>query len=332
MAEKSTKRRRQVERIEDWDDARYSHVPPRAALDARLTEAHFRVLVLIGKVNTLHGWCQLSQTIAADLFGMKRQTVNGAVSDLVTWGYVERRTQKQTRTSFCHYRVLIDQPEGVSSTDDTPPNEGVSSTGDTPPEEGVSSKNDTGVSAGNDTGVGSGRHPPIYNDLAREIRDQRSPPKSPNGGPKEQPVDGKWKDGALAELRVAGKHRDAVENLIAPLLASDKRLSLGKGAERVEALAELAQAAHGLPRPAVQAALKRMLDNPQKLTPRAIRAEIDAARRGGAMIPIRPGTPQWSRWLEHFASVDPRQAETMRRVDVWQVSSEWPPAIGKDAA
>lgn len=320
-ASDKTKRRREVERIEDWDDARYSHVPPRAATDGRLTLVHLRVLVLIGKVNTQHGWCQLSQKSAADLFGMHRKTVNAAIIDLVKWRYVERRTQADTKTSFCHYRVLIDDPEeegGVPPTDGTPQGEGV------PPTDG------TCVTPGSYTGAAPETAPPIYKARAREIRDQRSlPPKSPDGGPSEN-LD--WKGKALAGLRERGRNLDAVDGLIAPLLASDKRLSLGKGAAAVEALADLAQAAHGIPRPALDAALKRLIENPNKLTPSKIRAEIDRARTSGAMVVIRPGTPQWARWVEHFDRVDPRQAATMRRFDSWQVPAEWPPAKGRAAA
>ena len=321
MADKPIKRRREVERIEDWDDARYSHVPPRAAADERLTLVHLRVLILIGKVNTLQGWCQLSQKTAADLFGMHRKTVNAAVTDLVAWRYIERRTQAETKTSFCHYRVLIDEPEDAAG---VPPTDG------TPPEEGVPPTDGTCVTSGSYTGVTPEAAPPITKARAREIRDQRSlPPKSPNGGPSAKPVEGKWKHDALAALRERGRHRDAVDHLIAPLLASDKRVSLGKGlASAVDALAELAQAAHGIPQPALAAALARLIAHKQKLTPRIIRDEIDHARKGGAMIVVRRGTPQYQRWQEHFTKTDPRQSLVMARQDTWQVPSEWPPRSG----
>lgn len=320
MSAKPPKRVREVERIEDWDAARYSHVPPRAATDERLTLAHLRVLVLIGKVNTQQGWCQLSQTAAADLFGMHRKTVNAAISDLVEWRYVERRTQEQTKTAFCHYRVLIDEPEteeGVPPTDGTPPEM------DVPPTDG------TGVTSGSYTGAADGRHPPINRDRAREIKDQRSlPPKSPDGGLEAKSLN--EKAGWLAALRQSGKHREAVDGLIAPLLASDKRLSLGK--DPVEALAEIAAAAHGIAAPALAATVKRLCDQSHKLTVVRIRDEIDHARKGGAMFVIRPGTPQWQRWTEHFEAVDPRQASAMVKSGVWQVPSEWPPSKGSAAA
>lgn len=318
------KRRREVERIEDWDDARYSHVPPRAATDERLTLVHLRVLVLIGKVNTQHGWCQLSQKSAAELFGMNRQTVNAAISDLVGWRYVERRTQAQTKTSFCHYRVLIDEPaEGGSVAHRRHP-----------PGWGVSLTDDTCVGPRDDTGVVPEPTPPIYRDRAREIRDHRSlPPLPPDGGSSAKPVHGEWKIVALTALRERGRNLDAVDTLIAPLLASDKRLSLGKGAAAIDVLADLAQAAHGIPRPALDAALCRLLESPHKLTPSKIRAEIDVARRGGALFVIRLGTPQWMHWHEYFERAEPRQAATMKRFDSWQVPSEWPPkAAGRESA
>ncbi|MDQ8700586.1 hypothetical protein [Hyphomicrobium sp. LHD-15] len=316
MSVNPTKRVREVERIEDWDAARYSHVPPRAATDERLTLAHLRVLVLIGKVNTKQGWCQLSQTAAADLFGMHRNTVNAAISDLVEWLYVERRTQKQTKTAFCHYRVLIDEPE----TD-----EGVPPTDGTPSEMDVPHTDGTGATPESCTGAADGRHAPINRDRAREIKDQRSlPPKSPDGGLEAKSLNGKaaW----LAALLESGKHRDAVDGLIAPLLASDKRLSLGKAP--VEALVEIATAAHGIGRPALDAAVKRLAAQSSKLTVANIRDEIARARNFGAQFVIMPGMAQWTRWLEYFETADPRQAAVVRKQTSWQVPSEWPPASG----
>jgi hypothetical protein len=146
-----------------------------------------------------------------------------------------------------------------------------------------------------------------------------------------KPGDRQWRTAALAELRAVDRNRDAVENLIAPLLESDKRLSLGRDA--VATLAEFLAIADAVPSAALAAAARRLLEHPTKLTAERIRAEIDRARTGGAMIVIRPGTPQWTRWLDQFRLVDPRQATVMQRVGSWQVPSEWPPpnaqAIGR---
>lgn len=139
-----TTKRPKVIKLHDWDDARYSHVPPKAALDERLNTSHLRVLILIGRVNTQHGWCECSQIDVAKMLGLGRAAVNEAISGLVKWGYLQRRSQQQTRTSLCHYRVNIDG-EGVSSGDDTTPS-GVSPTDDTgvaPQATGVSPTDDT---------------------------------------------------------------------------------------------------------------------------------------------------------------------------------------------
>lgn len=200
MAEKPTKRQR-VQRLEEWDSARYSITPADAWIDDQMSLVHHRVLSAIGRVNTQLGWCEFSQTAFAKLIGNSRQAVSEAVNDLVRWRYVEIKRQTKTRSAVCHYRILIDDPiieaevehlergfelDGatgdVSSQDDTPPQGDVSSTGDTPPEGDVSSQDDRGVA--------SGRHlcqpqatRPIYRARAREIRDQRSSsPSIPQGG------------------------------------------------------------------------------------------------------------------------------------------------------
>jgi DNA-binding MarR family transcriptional regulator len=171
--------RKRVQRITDWDDARYSFLPARAADDLRLTLVHLRVLVYLGRVNNNNGWTELSQKATADRWGCARVTINGAIKSLVEWGYVEKKSQAETNTALCLYRLLIDKPEssapaapkkkrgkgGVSSVGDTSQDAAVSSTGDT-----CVQPQATRVSSGDDT----------------NIEDQRSgvlsPPKSPNGG------------------------------------------------------------------------------------------------------------------------------------------------------
>lgn len=133
-----------VQRVEDWDEARYSVLPARVAMDERLEKSHLLVLIYIGRVNTQNGWCEFSQTSAADLFGLRRQAVNAAVSDLTEWCYIEKLSQQETKSSVCHYRVLIDSPdcddEDVSAPGDTATTDHVSAPGDTPPEGGVRSR------------------------------------------------------------------------------------------------------------------------------------------------------------------------------------------------
>ena len=109
MADKPTKRQR-VQRLEEWDGARYSIIPADAWADENLSLVHHRVLAAIGRVNTQLGWCEFSQTAFAKLVGNSRQAVSEAVNDLVRWRYVEIKRQTKTRSAVCHYRILIDDP------------------------------------------------------------------------------------------------------------------------------------------------------------------------------------------------------------------------------
>lgn len=153
------------------------------------------------------------------------------------------------------------------------------------------------------------------------------PPLPPNGGESEIRD---WKGRTLDTLRSGGRNLDAIESLIAPLLASDKRLSLGK--ETVPALRELAEAAHGIPTPALAAAVKRLIEQPSKLTPQRIRKEIDIAKRSGALVVLTRGSPQWKAWHDHVKATDPNAARTIARFDKWQFASEWPPGKSEGKA
>lgn len=116
--------RQRVQRLSDWEDARYSTVPPRASRDGRLSWTHGRLLIELGRVNTKQGWCELSQKALAEVLGIARQTINIAVGELVEWGYIQKKSQQETGTAFCQYRVAIDPPNqvaDVSPPDDTPP-------------------------------------------------------------------------------------------------------------------------------------------------------------------------------------------------------------------
>ncbi|MEZ0219122.1 MAG: hypothetical protein ACAH22_02380 [Tardiphaga sp.] len=117
--------------------------------------------------------------------------------------------------------------------------------------------------------------------------------------------------------------------MIAPLLASGKRLSLG---EPLPALRELAEAAQGLDAAAFAATVKRLLEHPHKLNPQAILKQIDIAKRAGAMIMFTRGSPQWKAWHDHFQKTEPLRAQTMPRFEKYQVASEWPPRRSEEAA
>ena len=127
-------RRQRVQRLSDWEESRYSVVPPRASRDGRLQAIHLRLLIELGRVNTKQGWCEFSQKALAEVLGVARQTLNIATGELVEWGFVQKKSQQQTGTAFCQYRVIVDssdQPVDVSPTDDTPPSGDVSPTADT---------------------------------------------------------------------------------------------------------------------------------------------------------------------------------------------------------
>jgi len=134
-------------RGEGLSDARMSWIDGAAADDMRLSGLHFRLLAHIGRQNARRGWLRLSQTELAEVWDVARGSINRAVSELVEWGYILKRSQRETGEAFCTYRTRLDGDDappppavgrGVSRTDYTPH---VSHTGDT----GVTSTH-TGVS------------------------------------------------------------------------------------------------------------------------------------------------------------------------------------------
>lgn len=306
---------RAVERIEDWADARYSHVPPRAAIDTRLTLAHFRVLVLIGKVNTQHGWCQLSQSATADLFGMHRKTVNAAVTDLVAWGYVEKQTQARTKTSFCHYRVLIDEPETDDDDADTSP-QGVPSTSYTPQAGGVPPTDGTGVTSGSYTGAVPQVTPPY---ISLDHRSEITPPNPQGGaggvGNSSSGWARKWDGEAIAAVahvrsgvgsaHVASEFIDRVRGILNPPADVDGAAYVRQLAAKLRdhAGADLARTADILTGlvPSIagheDAARKRDLPNAVDVgrladAVRAERQRLEAAATPGAVAPVAGADPE----------------------------------------
>lgn len=157
------------------------------------------------------------------------------------------------------------------------------------------------------------------------------PPKSPKGGPSGKIGDEEGENHGenlatiVADLRGAGRHLDAIENFVAPLVGSGKRLSIGRtrAAQRA-ALAEIAGKAHGITAPALAAAVRRIVDAAGKATLAVLARELATARAAGEMVPIRRGSPEWSAWLAHFKATDPKLAGLMQRYDGWQVPRRWP--------
>lgn len=95
--------RQKIYRENDGDDARYSFLPGRAADDPRLKLVHFRVLAFLGRRNQNYGWWELNQGSLAKRFGVVRQTINSAISELVEWKYAA--TRPQVDSSFLQYRT-----------------------------------------------------------------------------------------------------------------------------------------------------------------------------------------------------------------------------------
>lgn len=100
-------------------------VPIRAAADQRLSGSHFRVLTVIaryagfGKNGT---GCYAAQQTLADATGLHITTISHKVADLVEWGYLNSRRQKNRRRK--QYNVIYDttpksDADGPDSSDDT---------------------------------------------------------------------------------------------------------------------------------------------------------------------------------------------------------------------
>jgi hypothetical protein len=304
---------------------RYSIIPGDFAEDPRADVGHFRVLNLIGRHTDEHGWCRLKQITIGNAVGVSRKTVNEKIGDLVAWGYVEKYAQDATGRAIW-YRTIMDRhgrPPAISGDDHDGSDEIDDVAGPVTDELQVGCNsgdelqrrcNAQGVTAGVTTGRYSKNDP--------SLTTKKDSPLTPRAGGNRSKPD--WKAAALGELRSAGRHAEAVEAFIAPLLESDKRLSLG--ADVPGALAEWAGLADGIAKDALRAAVGRLVKQRSKVQTADVRRELDLARKGGALFVARRGTPQWSAWVSHFKTADPKQATVMARFDVWQVPHEFPAA------
>lgn len=319
MTSKGAPKRRKVEQIEDWDNARYAITPPRAALDLRLTLIHFRLMSMLGRVNTQQGWCEMSQTAFAEALGYARGSVVRAVKELVEWGYVEKRGQEASGSARCHYRLLIDEAEEPDDDatcnveGDTPTCNVAGDTGVTSHESDVSRTWDTieerskikdhSPSPSADGARGEGRS---IDDGEREV-----------GTPEAEQI--------LAELARAGVDPPVINLLLRPVLTR-RRFSNG---DRVATLLGLGKRARGLEPEALKRAARDVLDA-GVMTIKAERfgKAVDDAIRAGARVVIKPSTPQWDRWMDHLDQVDPAMAALARKIGTCQVRTEWPPAGG----
>lgn len=348
-AKPAPKRRRQVERIEDWENARYSMVPPRASRDSRLSVIHLRLLMEVGRVNTQHGWCEMSQSDFAARWDYNRGSVVRAVKELVAWRYLEKRGQQETHGARCHYRVLIDAPEedeAAAELLDGEPDEVATLrkvrtvqnevtchvAGDTPPDGTCHVAGDTGVTY-DVTHVSP---------IRVTYLDQRSkilPPNPREAGEQKDDLDGQKAGAPAAPAKPAPAFADRQATLLATLAAEVDHQALAvlfrpllterrwSSAAPLDDLIAAARLAKGLPRPALEAAWRLVRDSGvATVKPERLREAIEAARKGGAMLVIRPGSAQWARWLAHFEATDQPQARVMRSQPSWMVRAEWPPS------
>lgn len=200
---KSNKTER-VQRASDWHNARWCQIPPAVATDLRMTLIHYRILAYLGRVGKGNGWAEFSQKEVAKLFGVARTTVNEATKDLVEWGYLKKRSQEETKSAFCHYKVVLDNDGDVSARDDTPP-------------DGACRLEATPLSAEDDTRVG-------IKDTHLETESVSNTPPTPSADHVEG-VCAKWGK-EIAELWAEeSPHRHVVELLVGPLHSRKRRAS-----------------------------------------------------------------------------------------------------------
>lgn len=332
----STERRTRVQKVEDWDEARYCITPPRSALDIRLGLLHFRVLAWLGRVNTSSGWAEANMSSFAEALGASRPRLSEAVAQLVAWGYLEKRSQADTRSSFCHYRVRMDPPEEAEpAAADEPPEPAVEPDETTPPFDpappappadgsaspaaeggsvphrahsppgGECPPQGTPVSPPGDTGVPSRGHSPLY--TRSEIRDLPPPPPSePAAGRARESRNQFWID----SLRNSGQHPHVVERLLVPLLRSHSVQQLPDPgfvlAQIRDAAAEdsdevLDEAA------AIAIASRRTFPAANQMG--EILAKARTARGALIRISARDHPAEWAAWIERDAEV--------RRTNAW---------------
>lgn len=315
---------------------RYSIIRGDFPGDPRASLVHFRVYTLIGRHTDADGWCRLKQLRIGAEVGYSRKTVNRAIADLVAWGYVEKHAQDATGRAIW-YRTIMDRPA-------PPP---------------VVADEDEGDDAGAEDAAIEGRETcdgpvtpalqvgcntegtcnpqavtpgvTIRGNTERPLLNDQDPlPHGAAGATGLKNSDLKRKAAALlGALSADGAPSVVVEHLLRPIL-EQRRFS---AADRHSELMRLAQSAAGISPPELRKAADLVLGlGISTVKPQRIADAIAAVRKGGAMIVIRRGSPQWTRWYEHFEKSDPRQAQTMARFEVWQVPSEWPPAQGRAAA
>lgn len=325
---------------------RYSIIPGDFADDGRADVGHFRVLNALGRHTDDAGWCRLKQLGIAEAVGLSRATVNRKLGDLEAWGYIERHAEDATGRAIW-YRVLMDRhhrpaPPSPGDIQDEPdlfdergveaPSQAMQPTHGGRQEDGpVSGPLHVGYNQKVTPGVTASATPgvsPAVTAIERPLFNDQDSPLTPRAAGGDDATYGSgWQARqaeTLRELEREGRHVPAVRHLLAPVLAARRVRGLKAGD-----LAALARDAGDLAVPLLEKASQVVLADrtTQTVTAAQIGAAVAAVRKGGLMIPIKPGThaAQWAAWLRHYDATEPKMADLMRRQSGWQVPGPWPP-------
>lgn len=89
---------------------RYGCVPPFMMMDSRLTHAELRIACLICLHSSADSGCHVSQSKLAEMAGVSRQTVSGAISKMRGFGWltVDARFREDGSQTTSTIRVLMD--------------------------------------------------------------------------------------------------------------------------------------------------------------------------------------------------------------------------------
>lgn len=323
------------------EDARLTIADGRLADDLRLGVTHFRVMAHVGRQNARRGWLRVSQTELATRWECHRNTVNRAFLDLVRWGYLSQRTQKDAGESFCLYKVALDgesdaghslKPAANGAADEYTPESA-------PPVEctpqgarGSAPQKVHMCTAGECTGAQCESAPP-YIRTDKPTNAENTPP-TPRGNRRrgrECEVTGWF-------LKIASPERRRVaDDFLRPLLADVGLIS----DDPVRALGALADEGATVPAAVLAAALKALrAGRGAKVKPFDIRAAIEAARKatpkaahpapaksddGNAapVLRIKAGEPSFAKWLEAAPEKERPAIEAAGEVSA---SARWPRA------
>lgn len=295
-------------------DARLFMGCGRAADDLRLTGLHLRLLIHLGRQNNRRGWVRISQTELAERWGVSRSRISVAVNELVNWRYVRKRSQAESRESFCLYKIILDDDGEEGSVPDAEhsPQTGECSQGGTPPKARGVPDTEHGCSA---DGTGVFRS---IGHTTEEAEEAASPPKPPEGG-----GGGIFSVDWIEELRAEGCAPVVLDHFLLPLLAAG--LKPWKDADPRSVGRQLCEDFKRRSPAVLREAADRLLDTHRhRLPPVAVaRTAVKAAGDRAALVAMRErsagpsepemqrfdrGTPEYERELARWRREDPAWA------------------------